>query len=82
MNDNLQDPARPDHQDAEPAAQATGIEHEPVKGSDVSRMAKNVGLFFASPFVALGYVIALPFVALYQFIKLAREARANKKAGK
>ena len=74
---------------AEPANEAqvvveeiAEIESEPVKGSDVSRMAKNVGLFFASPFIALGYVIALPFVGAYQFIKLAREAQAKKKAGK
>lgn len=35
---------------------------------------KNVGLFFASPFIALAYVIALPFVGFYQFVKLGREA--------
>jgi len=35
---------------------------------------KNVGLFFAAPFVALGYVIALPFVGFYMFAKLAHEA--------
>ena len=39
---------------------------------------KNIGLFFASPFIALGYVIALPFVGFYMFVKLAREARAKK----
>jgi hypothetical protein len=66
MNDNVRKPAE------------TG--REPVKGSEVSRMAKNVGLFFASPFIALGYVIALPFVGAYQFIKATREARAKKKA--
>ena len=35
---------------------------------------KNVGLFFAAPFVALGYVIALPVVGFYMFAKLGREA--------
>ena len=40
----------------------------------VNSTAKNVGLFFASPFIALGYVIALPFVGFYMFIKLGREA--------
>ena len=49
-----------------------------VERSDISRKAKNIGLFFASPFIALGYVIALPFVGFYQFIKLAKEARALK----
>ena len=40
--------------------------------------AKNVGLFFASPFIALGYVIALPFVGFYMFVKLGREAFIKK----
>ena len=37
-------------------------------------VARNVGLFFASPFIALAYIIALPFVGLFMFAKLAREA--------
>jgi len=41
-------------------------------------LAKNIGLFFASPFVALAYVIALPFVGMYMFTKLAIEAKAHK----
>ncbi|MGB7451295.1 MAG: response regulator [Lysobacterales bacterium] len=41
-------------------------------------VAKNIGLFFASPFIALGYVIALPFVGFYQFVKLGREAFIKK----
>jgi DNA-binding NtrC family response regulator len=45
-------------------------------------MAKNVGLFFASPFIALGYVIALPFVGFYMFAKLGREAWAKKQMSK
>lgn len=43
---------------------------------------KNVGLFFASPFIALGYVIALPFVGFYMFVKLGREAYAKKQLSK
>ncbi len=35
---------------------------------------KNIGLFFAAPFIALGYLIALPFVGFYMFAKLAYEA--------
>jgi len=41
-------------------------------------VAKNIGLFFASPFIALGYVIALPFVGFYMFVKLGREAFIKK----
>ena len=39
---------------------------------------KNVALFFASPIIALGYVIALPFVGLYMFINLGIEASLKK----
>ena len=39
---------------------------------------KNIGLFFAAPFIALGYIIALPFVGFYMFAKLAYEAYKNK----
>lgn len=38
-------------------------------------MARNIGLFFAAPFVALGYVIALPFVGFLMIARLAMEAR-------
>ncbi|MGB5747449.1 MAG: response regulator [Desulfobacterales bacterium] len=44
----------------------------------INSIAKNVGLFFASPFIALGYVIALPFVGFYMFVKLGREAFVKK----
>jgi len=42
------------------------------------KIAKNVGLFFASPFIALGYVIALPIVGFYMFAKLGYEAYQKK----
>ena len=38
-------------------------------------LVKNIGLFFAAPFIALGYVIALPFVGFFMIAKLAMEAR-------
>lgn len=34
---------------------------------------KNITLFFAAPFIALAYLIALPFVGLYMFINLGVE---------
>ena len=40
-------------------------------------VVKNIGLFFAAPFVALVYVIALPFVGFFMITKLAMEARRN-----
>ncbi len=36
--------------------------------------AKNAGLFFAAPFIALAYIIALPFVGFYMFAKLGYQA--------
>jgi len=44
----------------------------------INSLAKNIGLFFASPFIALGYVIALPIVGMYMFVKLGREAFIKK----
>jgi len=46
----------------------------------VGRFFKNVGLFLASPFIALAYVIALPFVGFFMFGKLALEAYAKRHA--
>lgn len=37
-------------------------------------LLKNISLFFAAPFIALAYVVALPFVGFYMFAKLAHEA--------
>jgi CheY-like chemotaxis protein len=46
----------------------------------VSRVARNIGLFLAAPFIALGYVIALPAVGFYMFAKLGYEAYQKKRA--
>ena len=44
------------------------------------RIASNILLFLAAPFIALSYVIALPLVGLYTFAKLAVEAWQKKRA--
>jgi DNA-binding NtrC family response regulator len=36
--------------------------------------SKNIGLFLAAPFIALAYIIALPFVGFYMFSKLGYQA--------
>lgn len=64
----------------EPAEVAVASEAEAPKAPN-SKL-KNVGLFFASPFIALGYVIALPFVGFYMFAKLGREAWVKKQQSK
>ena len=56
-------------------AEAVNDEETP---KSINSIAKNIGLFFASPFIALGYVIALPFVGMYMFVKLGREAFIKK----
>ncbi len=57
-------------------------EVQPVDDNDVLRktgiFAKNVGLFFAAPFIALAYIIALPFVGFYMFAKLGYQAWTKK----
>ena len=44
------------------------------------RIVKNILMFFAAPFIALSYVIALPIVGFYTFAKLAVEAWQKKRA--
>jgi len=41
--------------------------------------AKNAGLFFAAPFIALGYIIALPAIGFYLMAKLGYEAYSKKR---
>jgi len=57
------------------AAPLTGLQK-------VSRVARNVGLFLAAPFIALGYIIALPAVGFYMFAKLGYEAYQKKRAAR
>ena len=59
-----------------------GAEVKAVEDTDILRktgiFAKNVGLFFAAPFIALAYIIALPFVGFYMFAKLGYQAWTKK----
>ncbi len=50
----------------------------PGKLAKTRLFAKNVGLFLISPFIALAYVFALPFIGFYMFIKLMLEAQAKR----
>jgi CheY-like chemotaxis protein len=54
----------------------------PGAGRGFGTFVKNVGLFFAAPFIGLAYVIALPFVGLgllarYGFRALTRRGEAK-----
>lgn len=66
---------------AETTAEAR-VEVAKAAPKSVAQALKNVGLFFASPFIALGYVIALPFVGFYMFAKLGFEAYSKKRMNK
>ena len=70
----------------ESEAELVESEVEPLVEAPVAKapnsLIKNVGLFFASPFIALGYVIALPFVGFYMFAKLGHEAYTKKQMTK
>lgn len=62
---------------------AIEAEDEPLSAwQKVSRVAKNIGLFLAAPFIALGYVIALPAVGFYMFVKLGLEAYRKHRAAR
>ena len=45
-----------------------------------ARVAKNVGLFIAAPFVGLAYVVVGPLVALGALVWLGGRALMNRKA--
>jgi DNA-binding NtrC family response regulator len=66
----------------EPQAEAKAPAVELRGWRKAGRIAKNIGLFLAAPFIALGYIIALPAVGFYTFAKLAREAYQKKHAQK
>jgi len=67
------------------AEEETAVKAEPAKAAPkkpAGKALKDIGLFFASPFIALGYVIALPFVGFYMFAKLGLEAYSKKQTNK
>jgi len=66
----------------EPAATAEVVA-APLSGwGKTGRVARNAGLFLAAPFIALGYIIALPAVGFYMFAKLGYEAYQKNRAAK
>lgn len=66
----------------EPVATAEAVV-EPLNGwAKTRRVARNAGLFLAAPFIALGYIIALPAVGFYMFAKLGYEAYRKNRAAK
>jgi DNA-binding NtrC family response regulator len=66
----------------EPETPEVAVEERLTGMKKASRVARNAGLFLAAPFIALGYVIALPAVGFYMFAKLGYEAYQKKRASK
>jgi DNA-binding NtrC family response regulator len=63
----------------EPEAPEVAAKEQLIGMKKASRVARNAGLFLAAPFIALGYVIALPAVGFYMFAKLGYEAYQKKR---
>jgi len=77
----LQEPAPAIEAANEPEAPAVAVAEVSSSALQTTgRIAKNIGLFIAAPFIALAYVIALPVVGFYMFAKLAIEAYQKKKS--
>ena len=77
----LQEPVELNEAANEPEAPAEAMaELSSSALQTAGRIAKNIGLFIAAPFIALAYVIALPVVGFYMFAKLAIEAYQKKKS--
>jgi CheY-like chemotaxis protein len=77
----LQEPAPAIEAANEPEAPAAAVAEVSSSALQTTgRIAKNIGLFIAAPFIALAYVIALPVVGFYMFAKLAIEAYQKKKS--
>lgn len=78
----LEEPAEELEAANEPAPAAEAVE-APLSGwKKASRVARNVALFLAAPFIALGYIIALPAVGFYMFAKLGIEAYRKNRAAR
>jgi hypothetical protein len=66
----------------EPEVTPAAVEPSLTGWRKVARVARNVGLFLAAPFIALGYIIALPAVGFYLLAKLGYEAYQKQHAAK
>ena len=63
----------------EAVKEAAGRERKTGALRKIGVFAKNAGLFFAAPFIALGYIIALPAIGFYLMAKLGYEAYSKKR---
>jgi CheY-like chemotaxis protein len=59
------------------AAAATAAHAEPAPAKRES-VARNVGLFFAAPFIGLAYIVAFPFIAAWMIARYGVRAITGK----
>lgn len=59
------------------AAAAAAVHAEPAPAKRES-VAKNVGLFFAAPFIGLAYIVAFPFIAAWMIARYGVRAITGK----
>lgn len=79
VHEAANEPEAPAEPKAELAAEAVAETGRSVLRT-TGRIAKNIGLFIAAPFIALAYVIALPALGFYMFAKLGKEAWDKKRS--
>jgi hypothetical protein len=51
------------------AGQTVAAERSAVETRERESVAKNIALFFAAPFIGLGYIIAFPFIGFAILLK-------------
>jgi len=71
--------AKPENRAETPAAEVIKTASYTGALRKAGVLAKNAGLFFVAPFIALAYIIALPAVGFYMMAKLGYQAYAKRR---
>ena len=71
--------AKPENRAETPAAEVIKTANYTGALRKAGVLAKNAGLFFVAPFIALAYIIALPAVGFYMMAKLGYQAYAKRR---
>jgi DNA-binding NtrC family response regulator len=71
--------AKPENRAETPAAEVIKTANNTGALRKAGVLAKNAGLFFVAPFIALAYIIALPAVGFYMMAKLGYQAYAKRR---
>ncbi|HUZ62146.1 MAG TPA: hypothetical protein VMU82_00375 [Acetobacteraceae bacterium] len=66
------------HAASEPASTSEQPAAADAAGRTVQQFLKDVGLFFAAPFVTLAYLVLFPFIAVVLLARTGRQARRRR----